>query len=263
MNNVHSRRLSIAGIPIDLLTITDLLSLLVKATATHDKCLILNHNLHSLYLYHTVSDFKACYTQASYVYIDGMPVVWLGKIAGLPVRREHRITFLDSLKIILRRAEQCGWRVFYLGSLPEVITRGLDVIKQEYPQLNISGHHGYFDKNSFESDEVISKINNFGPDILFVGLGMPLQERWLAGHQSKINASAILTCGATLDYLAGHAYRPPDWVGPLGLYGIFRMVSDPRRLWKRYLVEPIILLKHIFFPLMRQCVQPQHEKCGR
>jgi len=178
----------------------------------------------------------------------------------LPVRSEHRITFLDSLKIILRNAEQCGWRVFYLGSLPEVITRGLDLIKQEYPQLKISGHHGYFAKNGFGSDEVISKINNFGADILFVGLGMPLQEGWLAEHQSKISASAILTCGATLDYITGHAYRPPTWVGPLGLYGIFRLVSDPKRLWKRYLVEPIILLKHIFFPLLRQCLQPQSEK---
>jgi N-acetylglucosaminyldiphosphoundecaprenol N-acetyl-beta-D-mannosaminyltransferase len=260
MHDVHLRRLSLAGIPIDLLTMKDLLSVLVKSTATQDKCLILNHNLHSLYLYHTVSDFKACYSQASYVYIDGIPVVWLAKLAGLPVRREHRITFLDSLKTILREAEQCGWRIFYLGSLPEVISRGLDAIKQEFPQLNISGHHGYFGKDDSESDEVISKINNFGPDILFVGLGMPLQERWLARAQSQINASAILTCGATLDYVTGHAYRPPAWVGPLGLYGIFRMVSDPKRLWKRYLVEPILLLKHMFFPLMRQCLQPQREK---
>ena len=180
MHDVRSQRLSLAGIPIDLLTMTDLLSVLVKATATRDKCLILHHNLHSLYLYHTVSDFKSFYSRASYLYIDGIPVVWLGKLAGLPARREHRITFLDSLKTILRKAEQSGWRVFYLGSLPEVITRGLDVIKQEYPQLKISGHHGYFDKNGLENDEVISKINSFGPDILFVGLGMPLQERWLA-----------------------------------------------------------------------------------
>jgi N-acetylglucosaminyldiphosphoundecaprenol N-acetyl-beta-D-mannosaminyltransferase len=260
MHDVRSQRLSLAGIPIDLLTMTDLLSVLVKATATRDKCLILNHNLHSLYLYHSVSDFKACYSQASYVYIDGIPVVWLAKLAGLRVRREHRITFLDSLQTILRKAEQCGWRVFYLGSRPEVMFRGLDAIKREFPQLNISGHHGYFGKERFESDEVISKINNFGPDILFVGLGMPLQERWLAEHQSKIKASAILTCGATLDYITGHAYRPPAWVGPLGLYGIFRMVSDPKRLWKRYLVEPILLLRHMFFPLMRQCLQPQREK---
>jgi N-acetylglucosaminyldiphosphoundecaprenol N-acetyl-beta-D-mannosaminyltransferase len=255
MHEAISQRVSLAGISVDLLTIKDLLSLLVHATATQDKCLILHHNLHSLCLYHTVSDFKVCYSQASHVYIDGIPVVWLGKIAGLPARSEHRITLLDSFTIVLRKAEQCGWRVFYLGSLAEVITRGLDAIKQEYPQLNISGHHGYFENHGFESDEVISKINSFGADILFVGLGMPLQERWLAEHHSQINASAILTCGATLDYLTGHAYRPPAWVGPLGLYGIFRLVSDPRRLWKRYLVEPVILLKHMFFPLMRQCLR--------
>jgi N-acetylglucosaminyldiphosphoundecaprenol N-acetyl-beta-D-mannosaminyltransferase len=254
MRTMRLRRLSLAGIPIDLLTMTDLLSLLDRARATRDKCLILNHNLHSLYLYHTVSDFKAYYSQASHVYIDGMPVVWLGKFAGLPARSEHRITFLDSLKTILRQAEESSWRIFYLGSRDEVMTRGLDVIKEEYPQLNISGHHGYFDKDGSQSDEVISRINNFSPDVLFVGLGMPIQERWLAEHGSKINARAILTCGASLDYIAWHAYRPPAWVGPLGLYGVFRLMSDPKRLWKRYLIEPIILLKHMFFPLMRQCL---------
>jgi N-acetylglucosaminyldiphosphoundecaprenol N-acetyl-beta-D-mannosaminyltransferase len=276
MRTMRSQRLSLAGTPIDLLTITDILSLLNTAIATQDKCLIFNHNLHSLYLYHTVSDLKACYSQASHVYIDGLPLVWLGKIAGLPARSEHRTTFLDSLKIVLGQAEQCGWRVFYLGSVDEVVTRGLDVIKQEYPQLNISGHHGYFDKDGLQSDEVISRINDFSPDILFVGLGMPIQERWLAEHGSKLNANAILTCGASLDYIAGYAYRPPAWVGPLGLYGVFRLVSDPKRLWKRYLIEPVILLKHMFFPLMRQALvtttkthvlpahattlEPQHEK---
>jgi N-acetylglucosaminyldiphosphoundecaprenol N-acetyl-beta-D-mannosaminyltransferase len=185
--------------------------------------------------------------------------VWLSKIAGLPARSEHRITFLDSLTIVLRKAEQCRWRVFYLGSIAEVNTCGLATLKQEYPELNIDGHHGYFEKNGFESDEVISQINDFRAEILFVGLGMPVQERWLAENHSKINASVILTCGATLDYVTGHAYRPPAWVGPLGLYGIFRLVSDPKRLWKRYLLEPVILLKHMFLPLMRQCLQSLHD----
>jgi N-acetylglucosaminyldiphosphoundecaprenol N-acetyl-beta-D-mannosaminyltransferase len=252
MRTMRLRRPSLAGIPIDLLTMTDLLSLLDKARATRDKCLIFHHNLHSLYLYHTVADFTACYSRASHVYIDGIPLVWLGKIAGLPARNEHRITFLDGLRTVLRQAEQSSWRVFYLGSHHEVVTRGLDVIKQEYPQLDISGHHGYFDKDGLQSDEVISRINDFSPDVLFVGFGMPTQERWIAENGSKINASAILTCGASLDYIAGSAYRPPAWVGPLGLYGIFRLASDPKRLWKRYLIEPAILVKHMFFPLMRQ-----------
>lgn len=257
-HNMQLRHLSLAGITIDLLTIRDLLALLEVATATKGKCLILNHNLHSLYLRHTSPGFISCYSNASCTYIDGVPVVWLAKAAGLPARIEHRITLLDRLNIILDKAERCGWRVYYLGSRAEVIDSGLAVIRQQYPKLEISGHHGHFDKSGPDCDDVISKINTFEADILFVGMGMPLQERWLSAHLSRINASVILTCGATLDYVTGHAYRPPAWVGPLGFYGIFRLVADPKRLWRRYLVEPVIVLKHLVLPIMRQRLQSRH-----
>jgi N-acetylglucosaminyldiphosphoundecaprenol N-acetyl-beta-D-mannosaminyltransferase len=251
---------SLAGASIDLLTIRDLLNVLATAVATRSKWLILNHNIHSLYLYFTVSGIKACYSRAFCVYIDGVPVVWLGKVAGLPARLEHRITLLDSLNIVLDKAEEHGWRVFYLGSLPEINDSGLTAIRQRHPHLEIDGHHGYFDKVGLECDAVLSQINDFTPDILFVGLGMPLQERWIAANLSRLNASAILTCGATLDYVTGHAYRPPAWVGPLGLYGIGRLIADPKRLWRRYLLEPIVLLILLCRPLIRQRLQARHEE---
>jgi N-acetylglucosaminyldiphosphoundecaprenol N-acetyl-beta-D-mannosaminyltransferase len=142
-----------------------------------------------------------------------------------------------------------------LGSAPEVLAAGVPELRNRFPKLAIDGHHGFFAKDGNESDDVIAKINDFAPDILFVGMGMPIQEMWLAEHSSKIRASAILTSGATLDYVTGHAYRPPAWAGPLGLYGVFRMFSDPKRLWRRYLVEPIMLTKHLAIPLIRQRMQ--------
>jgi N-acetylglucosaminyldiphosphoundecaprenol N-acetyl-beta-D-mannosaminyltransferase len=252
MQNVRSRHLSLAGIPIDLLNRGDLLKVLKHATGVQDKLLILHHNLHSLYLYHTRPDIKAFYSQASWVYVDGLPVVWFGKLAGLPLRGEHRITLLDSFDLILKKAEEYGWRIFYLGSLVEVNVKGLESLRKRYSQLTINGHHGFFAGSGSECEKVITQINEFKADILFVGMGMPIQERWLAEHLPRINASAILTCGATLDYVTGHAYRPPAWVGPLGLYGIFRLFSDPTRLWRRYLIEPIIVFKHLFLPMLQQ-----------
>jgi len=99
---------------------------------------------------------------------------------------------------------------------------------------------------------VITEINDFKADILFVGMGMPTQERWVAEHLEKMNVSAVLTSGATLDYITGHAYRPPAWAGPLGLYGVFRLFSDPGRLWRRYLLEPVVLIKLLSLRLVRQ-----------
>jgi N-acetylglucosaminyldiphosphoundecaprenol N-acetyl-beta-D-mannosaminyltransferase len=101
MNSYNLRHRTLAGVTIDLLTTGDLLSLLDRAVRIRGTCLILSHNLHSLYLYHTMADFRAFYSNASCVYIDGLPVVWLGKVAGLPACNAHRITLLDTLEPIV------------------------------------------------------------------------------------------------------------------------------------------------------------------
>jgi N-acetylglucosaminyldiphosphoundecaprenol N-acetyl-beta-D-mannosaminyltransferase len=244
--------LSLAGIRVDALKRRDLIELMKQAIASKDKLLILNHNLHSLYLYETDPEFAGIYSKASWIYIDGIPVVWLGRLAGLPVTATHRITFLDSFGEMLNEASHSGWRVFYLGSSEEVLTEGLGLLRERYPSLTIGGRHGFFKKVGPESELVITEINEFKADILFVGMGMPTQEMWVAEHLEKINVSAVLTSGATLDYITGHAYRPPAWAGPLGLYGVFRLFSDPGRLWRRYLLEPIVLIKLLSLRLIRQ-----------
>jgi N-acetylglucosaminyldiphosphoundecaprenol N-acetyl-beta-D-mannosaminyltransferase len=245
MTTRPAQQLSLGGIRLDALEQSDLIRLMQEAPRGDGKLLILHHNLHSLYLYETHEGFRESYRTASCVYIDGLPVVWIARALGLPVNATHRITFLDSFGLILDHAAQCGWRIYYLGSSPEVNRASLPLLRAAHPGLVMSGHHGFL-TTRLQSEAVIEQINAFKPDVLFVGMGMPLQELWLSEHWVKINARAILTSGATLDYVTGHAYRPPRWAGRLGLYGVFRMFSDPRRLWRRYLVEPIFLLMFLF-----------------
>lgn len=260
MSNVNDRRFSLCGAQIDALTHAELVTLIDEAKVKHEKLLILNHNLHSLYLYFTNKEFRSAYQNASYTYIDGLPVIWISKAARLPVSSEHRITFLDSFDYMLFEAENRGWRVFYLGSTQEVLEKGLSLLQQKYPRVTICGHNGYFPKSGPESDAVTSEINAFGPDILFVGMGMPIQELWLANQRDKLRATAILTSGATLDYVTGYAYRPPAWAGRLGLYGVCRMLSDPKRLWRRYLVEPAVLAVYLMPGILKQRFAHQERK---
>jgi N-acetylglucosaminyldiphosphoundecaprenol N-acetyl-beta-D-mannosaminyltransferase len=252
MEDPSIQRLSLGGIRMDALRESDLLSLVRQTTPGGDRLLILNHNLHSLYLFHTDPAFKKAYSKASWVYIDGLPIVWIGQIAGLPLTASNRITLLDSFPVILAEAERSGLRVFYLGSTEEALTAGIASLRKRYPQLVIRGRNGFFYKSEADNAEVISQINEFRADILFVGMGMPMQETWLAEHHAKLEVSITLTSGATLDYVAGHAYRPPAWAGRLGLYGVFRLLSDPRRLWRRYLLEPLVVLRYTLRPLIRQ-----------
>jgi N-acetylglucosaminyldiphosphoundecaprenol N-acetyl-beta-D-mannosaminyltransferase len=242
MLNSEPRRLLLRGIRIDAFRRNDLLNFLTHAISSGKRALILNHNCHSLYIYKTNRPFREFYWHASHVYVDGLPVVWLARSAGLPLSAEHRITLLDSLDHILSAAAIRGWRVFYLGGRKEVIDQGIKLLRQQTPGLVIDGHHGFFKKTGPESDAVVAQINSFSPDILFVGMGMPIQEIWLSTYYSQLNAAVVMTSGATLEYVTGHSYRPPAWAGPLGLYGVLRLLSNPKRLWVRYLVEPLFLM---------------------
>jgi len=124
------------------------------------------------------------------------------------------------------------------------LQRGLSLLREQHPQLEIAGHHGYFDKQT-ESPEnlaVIQVINEFKPNLLFVGMGMPTQEIWILDNFEALDTNVVLHCGALINYLAGAIPTPPRWLGPIGLEWAFRLATEPRRLWRRYLLEPIALL---------------------
>ena len=248
----RSAQYLLAGIRIDAITRQDLLDTLDEAREQRQKRLILNHNLHSIYLYLTSPEFRAVYALAADVYIDGMWVLWMARLAGLPLEPEQRITFLDCFEDMLSHAEAKSWRIYYLGSSAEVLSEGVDLLRSRYPQLHVAGHHGYVSMGGEDTAEVIREINAFRPDILFVGMGMPLQEFWIARNLPFLEVTGVLTCGATLEYMTGHTYRPPAWAGPLGLYGIMRMLHDPKRLWRRYLYEPMVLSRKLFLPILKQ-----------
>ena len=233
---------SLCGIRLDTLTKGDLLRTIEVARERRQKLLVLNHNLHSLYLYQTDPLFRDAYRAADYVYIDGMPVVWLAQGAGLPATAEHRLTFLDSFHDLLAAAAAQGWRVFYLGSKESTLQAGLTLLREKHPKLILAGRNGYLGASFEDAEQAVAEINAFQPDLLFVGMGMPLQESFLRQYFQQLQVGVALTSGATLDYVAGTAYKPPAWAGPLGLYGVFRLCSDPKRLWRRYLWEPLVLL---------------------
>jgi N-acetylglucosaminyldiphosphoundecaprenol N-acetyl-beta-D-mannosaminyltransferase len=249
--DLHKQRFLLCGIRVDALRRHDLLHIVRNSIEQRQKCLVLSHNLHSLYIYETLPDFKSFYQRADCVYIDGMPVVWMGKAAGLPFKSEHRITLLDSMEAVMSEAAANGWSVFYLGGTEEILRAGLEKLTTQFPDLQITGRNGYFDIER-DSAAVVDQINILQPDMLFVGLGMPLQERWLATYYAQLQVPAVLTCGATLSYITEHSYRPPPWASKLGLYGLMRLLHEPKRLWRRYLMEPLYLLRRLGGGIVKQ-----------
>ena len=229
-------------------TIEDYLSLIKTSIVSNEPCTVFYHNLHSLYSYFTSSLLREFY-QGKTVLVDGMPVIWLYKLFGAKLTREHRITYVDFIMPMMEQAQQNEWKVFHLGQQSEVQQRALNIIRQQVPGIEIQGHDGYFDQNpqSEQSLAVINTINEFGTDLLLVGFGAPRQEAWINAHRDQLKAPAVFTCGACMEYVAGAVKTPPRWMGQMGLEWSFRLFENPRRFAFRYLIEPVFLLSILTF----------------
>lgn len=231
---------TLLGVNVNALSIPDLNALIKEAIRFNTKWIIANHNLHSLYLYYHDPVMRKFFAQADYVHIDGMALVLMGRLLGLPFKRKQRVTYADWIWALAADAAKHNWRIFYLGSKPGIAAHGAAILQQKFPGLEIQTTHGYFNAqhDSAENRQVLAAINAYQPNILMVGMSMPRQEHWILDNLEFINANVILPSGACLDYVAGAIPTPPRWMGKVGLEWLYRLGSEPGRLWKRYLVEP-------------------------
>jgi N-acetylglucosaminyldiphosphoundecaprenol N-acetyl-beta-D-mannosaminyltransferase len=242
-NSPKPPSVAVLGVRLDLLSIVDLHALLDEAIKTRRQIIVVSQNLHGVHLFHCDAAIRRLHERA-YVRIDGMPLVFWGRLLGHTLQRSHRVTWVDWMPQLFRRAATAGWKVYYLGSKPGVAERGVAVFQREHSKLQIETHHGYFDlrPDGEENAAVIEMINSSKADVLLVGMGMPRQERWVLENAERLGVPVILTCGAAIDYFASAVPMPPRWMGGVGLEWAYRLWSEPRRLSKRYLVEPWTLL---------------------
>jgi N-acetylglucosaminyldiphosphoundecaprenol N-acetyl-beta-D-mannosaminyltransferase len=201
------------------------------------------------------------YSNARYIHIDGMSIVFLGKLFGLPLKREHRTTYADWFWSIVEQAHSNNWRIFYLGSKPGVAEIGAQKISDKYPGIRVATHHGYFNTSNSSSDSegIVEIINDYKPHILMVGMGMPRQELWLADNLKHLSANILLPSGAAIDYLAGEVPTPPRWSGKLGLEWLFRLLAEPKRLGYRYLIEPIFILRLLIIEVFTKLLKSSNQ----
>jgi N-acetylglucosaminyldiphosphoundecaprenol N-acetyl-beta-D-mannosaminyltransferase len=237
---IRPPRFRLLGARVDALTVPDLHRIIERAVREDGSAIIAHLNLHGAYLYPRVPAMKALLEKADWVHIDGMALVAWGRLLGHPLRREHRVTYLDWLDPLLAEACGRGWRVFYLGAKPGIAEEGAALLRERYPGLEIITHHGFFDTTagSAENQAVLHEIARYRPNVLMVGMGMPRQEHWILENADELAAHVVLPCGACIDYVAGALPIPPRWMGRVGLEWLFRLIAEPRRLGRRYLVEP-------------------------
>jgi N-acetylglucosaminyldiphosphoundecaprenol N-acetyl-beta-D-mannosaminyltransferase len=165
---------------------------------------------------------------------DGMPMVWAGRVAGVPIARVYGP---DLMLALCQRAEMRGWSGYFYGGRPGIPSRLVERLRDRFPRLRISGTYSPpFQALTPEEDErVVEMINAAAPDIVWVGLSTPKQERWMAAHVDRLNAPVLIGVGAAFDIHAGVLSQAPVWMQRSGLEWLYRLVREPRRLWRRYL----------------------------
>lgn len=240
-----SPALSLLGIEVHALTQDDLTAAIIQAISDRRQLVVAHHNLHSLYQCQNDDRMRAFYHRAQIAHVDGMSLVLLGRLVGLPLERRHRTTYVDWVNPLMAELAARKYRVFFLGSQPGVGETAARVLRSAHPGLQIDTAHGYFNQalGHPETEAVLARIQQYRPHVLLVGMGMPRQEYWILDHLDRLSAHAILPCGACMDYVAGVTRTPPRWMGKVGLEWLYRLFCEPGRLWKRYLVEPWVIAR--------------------
>lgn len=200
-------------------------------------------NVHMLVEAYWHVDFGSVLHKADIVTPDGMPLVWMIRLLGF--RQQDRVAGLDIMTGVCQLAQSTGISVYFLGPEPEVLERMRARLRREFPELSIAGMETLpFRPSPLDEDKnLIERVNASGAGIVLIALGCPKQEHWMAMHQNKINAVMIGLGGAFLVY-AGVYKRAPRWVRELGLEWLYRLVQEPRRLWRRYAltIPPFVYL---------------------
>lgn len=171
---------------------------------------------------------------------DGVGVLIASKLKRGSIKK--RVTGIDLMQNICKRASQKGYRVFLLGAKPGVAKRAAEILKEKYTGLNICGiRDGYFK----DEDNVIDEIRESKADIIFVAMGSPKQENWITGNMEKYNVPLSMGVGGSFDVICGNIKRAPDFMCKMGLEWFYRLIKEPSR-YKRMMALPVFLFKVIF-----------------
>ena len=215
-------------------------------------------NTHMLTEAYWHPDFGSILKQADLVTPDGMPIVWMLRLLG--VTNQDRAAGLDIISALCQKASHHNVSIFFLGSHSAILERMQSRLNQEFPDLNIAGMEPLpFRPLTLEEDEaIIRRVNASGAGVVMLSLGCPKQEYWMAQHRTKIQA-VMIGLGGAFPVYAGLFSRAPRWIREWGLEWAYRLIQEPRRLWKRYFktIPPFIWLA-----LKQLLSQPKSQHCS-
>lgn len=244
-NDIHRERVNICGIYVDTYTLDEIVDLIVNHALSSNATskYVVTPNAHHILLLKNDPYFREIYRNAFLVVPDGVSFLWAGNFLGTPFQGRVNGTDLFERLCAVAAKERLG--VFLLGGRPGAADGAARVLKDRHRHLSIVGidcpPYG-FEEDRKELKRINTKIEAASPHFLFVGLGAPKQEKWIYENIEELDVPISVGIGVSFEFVAGMVGRSPEWMQKVGLEWLFRLLIEPRRLWKRYLVgNPLFL----------------------
>lgn len=227
-------RVDILGAPVDCVTMDEAVERVARLVESGRPCRVVTLNPEYLYRSLFEPELLGPVRRADLVTADGEGIVWAGRVAGTPF--PERVTGIDLMLRLVRRAVVEGWRVYFLGAAPGVAGEAAENLHREFPGLQVAGtFHGYFGPD--EEERVAGEIRRAAPQLLFVALGAPKQEFWIDRYVDRIGPVVAMGVGGSFDVVAGRVTRVPAWMRRWKIEWLGRLLREPSR-WRRMIVLP-------------------------
>ena len=240
-------RIKFLNTEVDNLTMNEAVQKIEQLILNKKPSYVVTPNVDHIVKLESDKEFQEVYKEADLILTDGMPLIWISKLKKNPIK--EKVSGSDLFPEVCKLAAYKGYKVFLLGAAEGVAAKAAENLKEKYKGLNVVGTYSPsygFEKKEHEIQEIIKMINEVKPDILAVGLGAPKQEKFLYNYRKQLNVPISLAIGASLDFEAGNIERAPEWMQHSGLEWFYRLCKEPKRMFKRYLVDDMKIFKLVF-----------------
>lgn len=237
-------RIQLMNMMIDNLTMQDALNRISSIIENNEKTFVVTPNVDHVVMLENNKSFKKAYDNAGLVLVDGTPLMWIAKWYSRPLK--EKITGPRLTEKIFELSHKKGYSIFILGAAEGVGGLAAKKMREKYVHCNIIGTYSPkfgFEKDKKEIDKIISIVNSAKPDILITGMGSPKTEIFLNEYIDKLQVHVALSVGAAIDFAAGKVKRCPKWINNIGLEWLYRFMKEPKRMYKRYFINDMKILK--------------------